>query len=290
MRIEDEKGTRRVYFDSLADAMDNAETPLDPKRAPYPGWTPSSRREEEGRRDWYASRDWTENVSLAFGGWKEGAEKVAKKRAAIGNVVENGAREIRASRKKPGVLMMGRYNQGHPRPFMQIADVPGAPRRITLYANLSASAEVDASVLMTRGGAACALVDALTRAGIQVEVRTVMVLGSDYNRGKVSGRFITETLVKRAEATLNLPTIAYALAHPSAFRRLGFSHIERHTTDKQWSSMSSGYGYPAPFPVEPGPDVIVLPEAGSWQSPWSSEGKAGAWVLAVLKEQGIELH
>ncbi len=239
---------------------------------------PSSRTTSDGK--WSGTRSFPEAVSMAFGGWVEGAKRIEKRRAAILGLVDGGSLTVEYARRGPGVLNMTRFNNGHPRPYAVLVPAPGVPKVVRVLVNVAASSSVKTEVIERRGAAVCALVDAMTRAGKQVEVRIVSGHKSD---GIQCNYFAT---IKPASARLNLPTVAFALAHPAMLRRIVFGVLE-HEDGKAWEALRYGYGMPSN--VEPPQDVVYLPTMINTPPEWSTDTAAADWVRKVSAEHGVTL-
>jgi hypothetical protein len=82
------------------------------------------------------------------------------------------------------------------------------------------------------GAAITAMVGQIEATGRQVELDVVFVDELKHERAVLGWK------VKRAGDTVDLSAVAYSLAHPAAFRRIGFAMIERTPQRNQ----TPGYG------------------------------------------------
>ncbi|MBM7554528.1 hypothetical protein JOC33_003466 [Thalassobacillus pellis] len=136
-----------------------------------------------------------------------------------------------------------------------------------------------------RGAAITALVSTLERAGRRCEVVAV----SRAYEGASSIEY--RITLKSSQEKVNLPSIAFALAHPSMLRRLVFSAREcegKEIRDKVGIGKGDGYGIPTDIKeIESG--TIYLSAMRGRDAQWKSETAATAWIGSELKAQGIEL-
>lgn len=181
---------------------------------------------------------------------------------------------------------MGRFLSGEPECMIESEPIrisrQGRAVRVAVpiaYVNF-----VTADQVLKRGAAVMALVGILSRAQHPLEVWGVLALiGID------AKRLCYRIKVKDANAPLDEGQLMYALAHPSAFRRLGFSVMEHETeANRRTFGVPGSYGhapycaYPEDFPEEGG-TTIILPDLGRGID-WD-EDYAVAWIeeqLAVI--------
>lgn len=105
---------------------------------------------------------------------------------------------------------------------------------ITIAVNIRISAAISAKSMTNYGAALVALVDRLETRGVRVELLGLCATNRhdhiDWNRWAISWT------IKHAEDPLDLSAVAFSLAHPGMFRRLGFAVMERSP------KMDYGYG------------------------------------------------
>jgi hypothetical protein len=159
-------------------------------------------------------------------------------------------------------------------------------RLIRVLMNASVSCGVPTRTIIARGAACCALVELLEYAGARVQLDVTWPCS-----GRATREVLTHLVcVKRFAAPLDMSTVAFAVAHPSALRRLVFSAQERESESVRsaYGVPHGGYGIPAEVPaVERGKGTLYVPCANSGDADWSEANAAERWVLEMLREQGV---
>ena len=213
---------------------------------------PASRRPNEdyyggGGKGWYESKDFAEALDLAINGWAEGREKANLFSEAIVDKVSSLIEKQDIEYDVVGQdFDIGLVNQGVPECWYtlttRIIDGQGT-RQLRLVFNNCVSAGISTEVMTRKGAAAVALIKCLELAGFRVEVWLRNGIADSYGQGSA---YIFECMLKEASQPVDIDRIVFALAHPSSFRRIGFSIFEG---DKEFmDAHSSGYGYPAEVP------------------------------------------
>jgi hypothetical protein len=158
---------------------------------------------------------------------------------------------------------------------------PRFSRTCRTIANIVASAGVSPQVIMIRGAAICALVEALEMSGRRAEV--IMACGV---RNGANTYSITVP-VKEPDQPLDMDRLAFMLCHPAVLRRFVFSLMETESaTVRRELSVPGCYGHAADTDTEG--DVVV--GRADWSNPaWRSVEGAREWVLNALREQGVML-
>ncbi|MBI1363724.1 MAG: hypothetical protein GC134_07035 [Proteobacteria bacterium] len=266
-----EGNVRLVEVDSIAQLLHWAEN------APQV-WEsdPASRQKSPDRAEWTGTKSFEDAVRLGRFGWPEGRQLLEK-------VLED---------YKPP-----QYQQPVPKITWDVAggtpDVPryvaGAPDAmippdenvrqqkpiVRLVVHITYAAVVSPKAIINWGAGMVSHIHRLEAAGVQVEVTGVWYsTPSDHimsNGPQVAIRFP----LKRADQALNLDRIAFWLAHPSSFRRIEFSCLERMNVEKWYRG---GYGQASQSYRSPDKREIVL---------WG--GKGSASVEEAIKSIGNEL-
>ena len=177
---------------------------------------------------WDLGANWETTCQLAQTGWLEGAKMIDAKLSILSNVMPSYEREytLAASPMGPGFLDMGAYNIGYPEPYNIWVETESTRESshggiVVINYNATASRGVSAERLVAKGAVICALVKQLESAGRSVEVNVIF-----WSRRSFRGSVRVDVKVKRAGETLTLERMAFAIAHPVTFRRLGFSVCE----------------------------------------------------------------
>jgi hypothetical protein len=259
-----------------------------------PGQSLASRDEYEHYDSWSGTRNFAEAVKLARDGWKEGEEKVrALSRRIEARLIHRIVREDVNYDVEGMMFDVARYLEGEPEHWTRMEESTmqaDAYRHVKIMVSMSASCGVRAETIIARGAAIAALIELLEYADHRVELWICDTLSS-HKDGGVSGGAIHQRYirVKAYDQPLEPARVAFALAHPSTFRRLDFSLIEQ---SKVATRLGSGYGVPVDAPKSVREEAsLYLGRMQGWQhAEWSSPEYAEAWVLAELAKQGVVLR
>jgi hypothetical protein len=224
--------------------------------------------------------------TMASEGWLQGAERARKISAgitdALGALIE---RHDIYYDVEGDILDVGRFVSSEPECWakfetMKVESI--SPKFVRVVINTSVSAAVSTDTIEGRGAVAAALVELLSFAGCSVElVLAVAMTGS-------GSKHTTLVTIKRFDEPLDMPLVAYALAHPSSLRVQWFSFMETQTAAiRRMFSVGSGYGMPATLDEADQGDVY-LDRMLYGESQWTSAARATAWVRARLAEQGVK--
>ena len=240
-----------------------------------------------GKDNW-SGGSFEKALRLARTGWAEGTELLADAIKAFEAIIP--AKRLTTVTVMditgPGVLDFGRWATGHPEAWMvqqetETTDL-GAGKVIRIVYNITASSKVTTDQMMRKGATVVGLIDLLERSGRRVELD--LVTGSQSHNS--DGHSIqTSVRVKDAGASLDIERIAYAIAHPSSLRRLGFAIMELIPLEARRScgiSPGNGYGMPKDWTVE---DAIYIPASDSRRFGTSAEQMI--WIKEQLKAQGV---
>jgi hypothetical protein len=130
---------------------------------------------------------------------------------------------------------VGRYSAGMPDCMWMTTEHAATGERpiMTLAVNVCVSASIDAQNMANYGMAVAHYVDELEADGLRVEVIAAFPL-------HINGVDVCISwTVKAANQQMNLETVAFSIAHPAGFRRLGFAVCERLP---KFIKEHSGYG------------------------------------------------
>jgi hypothetical protein len=276
------------HFDSFTAFTDSAERHADASGASC---------ETSFGAEWNGTDSLPAALRLARNGWADGADAIRKMLRPMSRAVAERTfhRVPNFAATRPGALHMGRYVIGHPKPFLTAYEVEETtPRRggkvVHIVMNGTASAFVERSIMERRGAAVAALVDTLERAGKRVELDLVLC-ARPARVGGGSRQMQTWVRIKNAGDPVNLENLAFAIAHSSTLRRLGFAVWEgQPLAERQAFGFVSGggYGIPENPTVEAGTVYLGAMLAGDPN--FASEAAAVEWTLVQLREQGIEVE
>lgn len=236
---------------------------------------------------WDLDTGWGEAVKLAREGWEDGTHALVQLSAKLTDSIAS-----RIERFDPyyhleagGNLDIARYLDGEPECWLKLESVvtegQGLKHITVVYANVG-SASISAETMLARGAATASLIECLEFAGHRVRLVSAIPVEE---RGHQSLGLIT---IKTFDQPMDTARLTYAIAHPAAFRRLGFAWIERLPVEHQ-RELGEWYGMPAmDIPQAYKGDIYLGPMVGG-ERDWNTPGVAEAWVIEQLKAQGIDL-
>jgi hypothetical protein len=167
-----------------------------------------------------------------------GVKKMLKSKADIGALMNYETEQPRKA-VVGETLNVGAYCSGNPYHFYKDADEHAKPRVHIVYST-NAVAGVKATQFTRHGASICALVDQLAQ---QVDVKISLYIS---NEGVFGGNGCQIVTIKEYEDVVDVPRVA-STAHPSFFRRIGFTWFENagkliHPSLKSWYGGSrTGY-------------------------------------------------
>lgn len=238
----------------------------------------------------YGTPDFKSAEGMAFN-WPEGADRVNKMRARVSLGDIRRQKEILATRKAPGRIDMGRAMMGHPYAFQRVIDSDrdeaGSARNVVdIVLNACVSAFVSTETIEARGAAMLALAEALEQRGKRVRITVGMAnesgCGIDYR-----------IVVKQPGQPLNLNSVAFAVAHPSFFRRFVFSAMETEKASVRSSvGVGVGYGRVGEFKRDTLPDNAIYMGGADLRrtDQWNDPAYVQEWIKGQMREQGIEIE
>lgn len=249
----------------------------------------SSRREHASR---FVSTTWDEAVQLAQTGWRGEALDEARRfaqRVAAQVVTERLATTFEPFRDVTGSQIdIATFLAGEPECMIEAAPIRHASRgrAVRIAVPVGYLADVDASLVLQRGAAVMALIEALAIAQHPLEVWATS------RRTSKSGKASTAcaVLVQPANAPMDAGRVMFALAHPAMLRRLIFSALECQGAGFRRSfEVKPNGGYSGSratraddLPELPGGTSIVLPLLVSGAD-WG-EAAAIRWVESTLTQ------
>lgn len=184
-------------------------------------------------------------VRMAHEGWSEGAADIETRLQAIMPAAGRESRwgySVAGSTPNIGRFLRGNPNNMKTRKRRQSGSAPV----FHIVVNSSASCCITGEQMKNYGVALVGLIDRLETAGRRVilDVMFGLTLNGDTTKIAVGWN------VKKAHDHIDLGAIAFSVAHPAAFRRLGFAMLERLPKETDtW-----GYGHPADISPEDMPD------------------------------------
>lgn len=265
-------------FDSVHEALTIAKSNPEPKSS-----------NNKGSNDWngYTS-SLKQAVDLGVEGWSEVRPEVerqfgeletqlSEKLDTMYNVINN----VVGSGVDVGMFLSGR-------PDCMIDFMPMEQDRmgrvVKIIVNMTASAFVDGNKLKKRGIVACALIDAIHKLGVGVEIWAEMAISTKFD----AASDVYSALVKVHDSSemMDINKIMFALCHPAMFRRVGFSLFEQCGWKHRDELVSRSYGYPAPVQTSShvGADVVI---DRTQDATGDMQADPVGWIMSTL--QGLNL-
>lgn len=226
----DSKITGRHEYDSLSALMSYLDSTADAEGAGQES------RQTSATESWDLNCGWTRarRMAVAGGGWQDGADKMRRGVAAAQAKHTMGAAPLFGTDVAGFAVDVPAYLAGQPDCMMTMAETEVAQAPIVRIAVGTFSCGTSADAAMNRGIATMCLVDALEGAGHRCEVDAYW---DSQDNGK---HWQVRVRIKSAGEQWTPATAAFLSAHPAAFRRLGFSEMEKDPTRR---SMTAGGGY-----------------------------------------------
>lgn len=233
---------------------------------------------------------YAEADKLAREGWPEGRDKASK--LSGGQVADIGSRIQRmdwAHDVEGSIIDVALYLDGEPECFMRPeiveTEIGSHQQHVKIVFNHSVSGSVSNDVIEQRGAAFAALAELLELAGKQVTV--ILACGAgNLPAGKSATYYVT---IKGPSERVDLSSLMYWLAHPSALRRHGFAYLE---------TLGAGYQVPGyGRPIDPSinldghgdTDVYVSSALHGPDCPstWGNPTAVAEWITKTLGELGV---
>lgn len=210
-------------------------------------WATSSSQDacNPARARWDLNAGYDGALKLAHDGWEEGMEAMDKALQAIIPAVGHDPRwgwSVIGS--SPNI---GRFLHGHPKSMRNRRKKQmGSTPVLHIVVNCAASCAVGAEQMANYGAAIVGLIDRIENTGKRVHLDVV-------NATHVNNdiRLSFGWNVKRACEHVDLAAVAFSIAHPASFRRIGLAMMERSHPDCQ----TYGYGHCADLHIADVPDA-----------------------------------
>jgi hypothetical protein len=193
-------------------------------------WTYQHSTTNPATNSWDLGVGYAKAEQLAETGWTEGAVSLANKLAVLPPNEAEPEYFHDVAGYMPDVPL---YCAGDPMHMVNYGHPQGRKPIVHLVVNAVASAMIGADEYRNYGAAITAMVAQIEATGRQVELDVVFVDRLSKMEAVLGWK------VKRAGDTIDLSAIAFSLAHPAAFRRIGFAMIER--TPSRYATSSYGH-------------------------------------------------
>lgn len=247
------KNVRRVklYFDSQIEAAEYLQK-TEPK------WRgKGSRSRHDNEHSWDFGLGWAATQELARTGWSAGAMDLSDRLAV--HMPERDHVDSWRYDVAGELPDIGRYLAGDPVHMKRHGHPKGHKPIISLFVNNWIVCSTKAHQMANYGAALVSLIDQLENSGRRVELVAGTI--AQHTRSYLGGKTMLSATwrVKAAEDPLDLASVAFALAHPAASRRFGWSLWEC-TNAPEDASYGSGLGASATEDdlIDPFPGTLMI--------------------------------
>jgi hypothetical protein len=239
------QGRWRARFDSLGDLERWLQTN-------ERNWSQTSSTKPRAGQSWDLGADWNDTLRMAHQGWPEGAELV--RLAALSVMAQpSSERSAKWGWDVAGDLPdVGRFMAGRPDNMRRRKADSGAKPIVTICVNQSVSGGTPASSFKNYGAALLATIDQIEHAGRRVELWS----GTAGIFGKTHLSALTR--IKGADEPVDLGALAFAIAHPVFYRRVGFGIMERTPRTMERGGYGSCADFTGPTDLIDGPDDALM--------------------------------
>lgn len=265
--------TVHFVYDSWTDFVEHAENAPNPS-----GLTPRSSRKDEG--EGWTPHGWDDSLKLAHSGWYEAEAKIramtSEMVALNGSLAETVALQMACEGEEYDV---GALLEGRPEcMYLPTSEITKGRTIYRIAVPTSGNGGLNAEAFIKQGAMACAIAQAIADRGQTCEMTAYQV---GVNRPPLVVRFDVPLL--RAGDAIDIPFLAFAVAHPSTLRRLMFAIMEG---DEMWEKMDAkpygGYGRTHVIKLDAD---IIMP--GVQEVSGMSIPDCAAWVKKTIEEIGL---
>lgn len=201
--------------------------------------------EDKGNYSWYGTNSLEEAMDLLEHGWEEGAQNL---NTELDNSLKT--EQIIHTRQRSVYDVVGgncsvpRYLQGVPTSMVRQVRQQVKQKITTLNSNICFNSKTTKEAITQNCVKTLKSAIDLEAKGTRVNLNTVCAIYSQDNREVVA----VSIPVKLSTERLNVLKLAFTMTHPSMFRRIIFSFIERCPDSKNSGQFRAFYGYPVREP------------------------------------------
>lgn len=225
-------------FDSLAEALDFAGSNPDPKSSNKSGDSWSGK-----------TKSLAEAVALGHQGYDEIRPEVERMFTELESQLAERLESAFQTRfdYAGSVVDVGRYLGGEPECMIDFVPEPSARmgRVVRVIVNGSASAMIQPDRIIRRGVVVCALIDAIHKLGMGVEVYAEFPTNDTMINDRHGAVHTSLVKVHDSQQMLDINNLMFALCHPSMLRRIQFSLLEQTKWGRRDYILKNSYGYPS---------------------------------------------
>lgn len=196
---------------------------------------------KSGSKSFTGTKSLEEALDLLEHGWTDRLEEIKKEIAQFSHVV---TKEATAQRVRPYNHVVGYVPNvpnailGLPESMINTTRVPQKVKTVQIVHNMGVNCGIDANDILKAGITTLKLVNILEAKGIRVRFDCICYSGMQGNE-----RAFCKVKLKDWRQPLDLRKVAFPIAHPSFFRRIGFRFLET-VPGLEKSGWAFGYGTP----------------------------------------------
>lgn len=245
-------------------------------------WTKSG---WNGQENFTGTPDMGAAMKIAEEGWKEGISQIER--------VRNRIAALYPRKAKPSQYGITGVIPSIPRAVSgNIMNMKSPESRrsnhrpvITLISDMSCNWTIDSKVIANRAAVVAALIDEIEAVGYSVEVvSTAVSKGKSLGDGK-NFRVASSVIVKKSDQYADLSRLAFAMGHPSMFRRMIFADWGSEETCR--FGLGAGLGYNLSFtPAEDSAfkGNFYIPSVEHYRKEFETEDIAATEGVDLLKK------
>lgn len=285
MYIDNRNGERKVLRDFLT--LDEVvKIASDPNPKTDRDWSRLASKDNVPSGHWDLNLGYDAAVRMCVDGWQEKADELERMADRMSAEYEAMGHSWDFSDGGDDIEV-GRFLEGEPEHWIE--HQPTEAREITVKVGLSFNCEISGMSAFRRGAAIYAVVRALEKAGFSVAI--VGIFGSRSNLS--SGYYCNEIELKKAGEYLDPSRLAYFLAHPGFFRRVGLRLKECYGKEYNFlTSVTAKYGksWSLKSLVEVEPGQVLIDNLSSENPSWRNSADAIFYIVNEFKRQGVEVR
>jgi len=217
------RNNQEIHFDSFAEFANEVKMIEDNNIKTKRSMDSSKSPESE---NWDLNTGFTHALDMAVNGevWIEGAKQLQQACIDSPLIMNVSAQEELELDRIGACVDIGEYLNNSPDCFLKFEPIETKKPVVKIVATLAFSARMKSHQIINRGRAILACIESLENKGYRVEL-TGLIGFLDFNVNKGLEIYFK---LKGENDVYSAQTLAFALAHPVIFRRLGFRMAEAH--------------------------------------------------------------
>lgn len=239
---------------------------------------------------WQGTRTFDEAIELAKLGWPQKAREIAAQARPLFPLLSSEIEREEVILDVEGTgLDVARFVEGEPECFTRLSKRNAigtyGKKLLRILVNVGVNATVESDRITARGSAVVLLAQCLEIAGHRTEI----VIGERAENNKYATEMYAT--VKRMDQPMDLPRLAFALAHTACFRRLGFSVMEsapHEALESVGIYSGGGYGHASTVSDKNKCDIYI-PGFSESSINWISPEIVADWIREQLQAKGVGL-